>query len=227
MRIRIPIYKRVYFSIFILIGITLVIMTFTKGATIYNSSTIMNATLLFSISVTPSSALADGIRFGTLDQNTNNNWALNISTGDFSMNDTSTINSTDYNLTVDATTTLNVDFYNSAQYGYLNNTNNDTILVENVTLEANSTWSGTNMNYSINEEPWVVKLNITWMQIGEIQNTSDSFSPCNNSANDGSGGCLMNYFLDVPSGQQSGEYNTTYCYCVVEVGVGSTNCACS
>jgi len=225
MRIQIPIYKRLYFSIFILVLVTFAVMSFTRGQTEYKSSTIMNATITFAISVTPSPALADGIMFGTLQTNTANNYALNDTTGPFEMNSTTNMNSTDYNLTVGSTTTFNVDFYNQAQYGYLNNSDNETILIRNVTLEANNTWNGENLNYSIAVEPNSVHLNVTWKQIGT--EADDENSPCNNTVNDGSGYCAMVYYLDVPVNQPSGNYNTTYCYCAVEVGAGSGNCGCS
>jgi len=222
MRIRIPIYKRLYISIFILFGITSVIMSFTKGATEYYSSTIMNATVTFAISITPSEALADGIQFGSLAPNTNNNLALNDTTGPFAMNSTPNINSTDYNLTVDSTTTYYVDFFNKAQYGYLNNSEDERILIENVTLEANKTWSDRNLNYTYALEPNQIQLNTSWLAIGS--NTTSG--PCSNTVNDGTGYCAMIYFLDVPPNHPSGHYNTTYCFCAVETGAGSSNCAC-
>jgi len=184
----------------------------------------MNATITFSIAVNPSTALTGGISFGTIAPPITNQFAINDTTGPYDMN--TTHNNTDYNLTVDSTTSRQVDFFNKAQYGYLNNSNNETILIENVTLEANSSWSGENLNYSIEVEPNDIELNITWRAIGHIHNTTDDLNPCNNTAHDGTGYCAMMYWLDVPANQPSGDYNTTYCYCAVEVGEGSGACSC-
>jgi len=200
------------------------IIDFVYGATSYNSNVIMNATVTFAISVTPSTALGGGIEFGSLSTNTNNNLALNDTTGDYALNVTLNMNSTDYNLTVDSTSTFNVDFFNKAKYGYLNNSENETILIQNVTLEANQSYDGNNVNYTKGYEPNTIRLTASWAGIGS-NSTTDKL-PCNNTVNTGSGYCAMIYFLDVPANQPSGNYNTTYCFCAVEVGAGSGACSC-
>ena len=224
MRIRIPIHKSLYFSFLFLILVTFAVMGFSKSATYYSSNTTMNASILFAIAITPSTALTEGIEFGELTTGTSNNMALNDTTGDVMLNTTVDINCTDYNLTVDSTTTFTVDFHNRAIAGFLNNSDNETIFIANVTLEANKSVTGGNVNYTDQFEPNTVKLNVTWLPIGT--NATDDRMPCNDTANDGSGYCAMIYYLDVPSNQPSGVYNTTYCYCAVEVGAGTSNCAC-
>lgn len=222
--IRIPIYKSLYLFILILGVAVLSLIDFSHGATWYNATTPMNASITIAVAITPSTALADGIQFGTIVMNTNNNLAINDSTNENVILNRTGANATDYNLTVDSTTTHKIDFFNKAQYAFLNNTAGDEIGITNVTLEANLSIRGDNVNYTIAYEPNSITLSDSWAGIGSTSTTDNL--PCNNTPADGTGNCSMIYFLDVPNNQPSGTYNTTYCFCAVEVGTGVSLCSC-
>jgi len=208
-------------SIFLISAMLLILIAFiqfAQSASEYKANTTMNLTVRFYISIMPSQALSDGIQFSSVDPGTSNNFAINDTTGDYQLN--STHYSTDYYLTVDSSTNGLVDFYNKDDDGFINITSSIGFSIQNVTIEANKTATGTNLNYTKAIEPNNVKLTSFWTKIG-----GDVLAPCD--ATPGGQSCYILYFIDVPNGQLAGVYSTTYCFCAVQSGAGSSNCGCA
>jgi len=185
----------------------------TGFATYIYGNTTMNATVGAWVAITPSNTITAGISFGNINPGTNNNKALNDTTGPPSTN------CTGYNISVDTSSNVNVDMFNDAS-GNLTSDGN-TIRINNVTLEANQTQCGANVNMTSTSDG-TIQLNITYLIIG---NTSTTAGPCKSVPYTGGGGkCHIAYWLDVPSVQVAGTYNTSYEYCGVQEDTGSGNC---
>ena len=96
-----------------------------SGSNQATGSTPINVTVQQWISVTPSSAITWGIRFGTINASSTGNEALNDTTGPGG--------GTDYNFTVDSASTSNVDFYHKLNETFSNMWVNESASVTNAT----------------------------------------------------------------------------------------------
>lgn len=201
-------------TIILLSVLLLIVLSFfgytriTGFATYQYGTTTMNATVGAWVAITPSSTITAGISFGNINPGTNNNTALNDTTGP-------PVNCTGYNISIDTSSNVNVDLYNDA-LGDLTSGGN-TIGIKNVTLEANQTNCGRNVNITLTSGG-SVQLNTTYLIMGNYSNTT---GPCGNVA--AGNACHISYWLNVPSSQVTGTYSTTYKYCGVQqtIGVGS------
>lgn len=182
----------------------------TGFATYQYGSTTMNATVGAWVSITPSAAITGGISFGNINPGTSNNTALNDVTGPPGAN------CTGYNITIDTSSNVNVDLFNDAA-GDLT-AGGGTIGITNVTLEANQTQCGRNVNMTVTSGG-SVQLNTTYLIMG---NASITAGPCKAVAPGNK--CHIAYWLNVPSSQITGDYATTYKYCGVQETIGSGSC---
>jgi hypothetical protein len=157
-----------------------------------------NGTVFISISV--SQALLDGITFGTINPNTNDNPAINNTNG--------VEGGTAYNITIDSSTTVNVDLYNDASGNLVSGSY--IIAIGNVTHKSNIT-SNTGDNLVATDS---IALSTTYSIIGN--NVCQSLAANSN--------CWIRYWLDSPTAQPPGNYTTTYKYCAVENGAGYSQC---
>jgi hypothetical protein len=151
------------------------------------------------ISISISRALMDGIMFGTINPNTNDNPALNNTNG--------AGGGTAYNITIDASTTVDVDLYNDASGDLVSGSY--IIGLGNVTNQANTT-SNTGENLVSTGS---IALSTTYSIIGSI---------CQNLV--ANSNCWISYWLDSPTAQPPGNYNTTYEYCAVQNSTGYGQC---
>ncbi len=163
------------------------------------------------VSINVSDAINWGIRFGEIEQNTNDNAALNDTNGPDG--------GTAYNITIDTSSTVNVDLYHDTsddlKFG------GNTILIANVSHAANNT-TNTGANLFLYQNPDdldSIALSKTYAIIG---NNTTVFG-CQDMA-PGSN-CWITYWLDVALGITAGNYNTTYEYCGVKIGIGSGQCS--
>lgn len=154
----------------------------------------MNATVGQVISITLSPALQTGVQFGEVSTGTNNNMALNDTTGGG--------NCTAYYITNDASSTSAVNMWHKAS-GHLTYDSN-TILIGNVTHEANQTYNGVNVNMTLTHDG-NYQLTLSYSKIGGTP------APCDNVPAGNS--CYIAFWLDVPSEIPSGVYETYYWYC--------------
>jgi len=178
---------------------------FSDNAGNWNESLVTNpfsfqtsAGVWISISISPS--LSSGILFGTVSPNTNDNNATNNTNGPGG--------GTAYNITIDTSTTVNVDLYHDANGNMISGSSS--IGIGNVTHQANTT-SNTGNNLIPSSS---VALSTTYSIIGSnvCQNLGININ------------CWIAYWLDVPSAQLPGDYNTTYEYCTVQTGQGYGQC---
>lgn len=164
----------------------------------------MNVTVTHTISITASSdALDRGILFPSSSAGANNVMAENDTTAEG--------NTTDYNITADVANTDDINFWH-----YANDMDNRgggvTILIGNVTHEANTTAGGYNVNMTITTD-------------GAFPLTNSFATIGNGNCSSVSAGskCHIAYWLDVPT-VGSGVFNTTYYYCG-NSSTSSTPCA--
>ncbi len=201
----------VLLSILILIVVSFLGYTRITGFASYQyGTTTMNATVGAWVSITPSVAITGGITFGNINPGTNNNTAVNDATGPPGAN------CTGYNITVDTSSNVNVDLFNDA-LGDLTSGGN-TIRINNVTLEANQTQCGRNVNMTLTSGG-SIQLNTTYLIMG---NASTTVGPCKSVASGNL--CHIAYWLNVPSSQITGTYATTYKYCGVQENTGVGSC---
>ncbi len=201
----------VLLSILILIVVSFFGYTRITGFAAYQKgTTFMNATIGAWVAITPSSSITSGILFGGINPGTNNNTAVNDTTGP------SGVGCTDYNITIDTSSNVDVDLFNDAT-GDLT-TAGGTIGIKNVTIEANQTDCGNNVNVTVTTDG-TIPLNTTYLIMGSNTNTT---GPCK-SVESGKN-CYIAYWLDVPASQITGAYTTTYQYCGVEENGASTTC---
>lgn len=182
----------------------------TGFATYQYGSTTMNATVGAWVSITPSATITAGIQFGGINPGTNNNMAISDTTG------SPATNCTGYNITVDTSSNVKVDMFNDASDDLTYSGN--IIKIENVTLEANQTQCGINVNMTATTDG-TIPLNTTYLIMGDI---STAGGPCK--AVEAGSRCYIAYWLDVPSSQVTGTYTTTYEYCGVQENTGFGSC---
>jgi hypothetical protein len=191
------------------VATSLLLITIVMAAEYSSSGVVMNATIGYTIAITPSSALSRGILFGSINGGTNNNMAQNDTTG--------TGNVTQYNVTADSANSDTTDFWHYANH--MNKQGSSpTLNIGNVTHESNTTMpnGGSNVNMTnIDRHNYGnILMTTSWARIG-----SGNCSAVSNGGN-----CYIAYWLDVPSGLASGTYNTTYYYCGNATN-GNTACA--
>lgn len=191
-------------------------ISFVQAATEYKANTTMNVTVNFLISVTPSANLTKGIQFGSLDPGISDT----ICTECYNSSSTEP-NMTFISLNVDSTTNSNADFFHKANSDLTTGGAEEDIKIANVTNEANQTQLGTNINATTKSDG-TVALTTSFVEIG-----GNALSPCDNIGHDGTGYCYFSFWLDVPSGHESGNYQTDYCFCAVKNNAGSGSCACA
>jgi hypothetical protein len=190
----------------IIIGALLLLVTLVKSAEeVQTSSLPINATVGQVISIKLSNALEQGIMFDRLQPGTNNNMALNDTTG--------TGNCTGYYIEVESSSTSSVNLWHKAS-GHLTS-GSATILIGNLTHEANKTSNGVNVNMSLTFDG-SYPLTLEYAKIGGTP------APCDNTSVGGT--CYIAFWLDVPSGIPSGVYNTTYVYCA-NATLGTAECS--
>jgi len=169
----------------------------------------MNATIGYTIAITPSTALSRGVLFGSVNGGSNNNMAENDTSG--------AGNVTEYYITADAANSDTTEFYHYAP-DMNREGSSPTLLIANVTYETNSTTpdgtSNVNMtNIAIhNYGGW--SMSTSWGTIGGT----------NCSVISGGSSCYVAYWFDLPTGISSGTYNTTYYYCGNATN-GNTECS--
>lgn len=154
-------------------------------------STVSNATVVVSIGFTFSGNLSDGILFGNVNINSDDNNA----TGNYLFD----LNSTSYNILMDSGNNVNTDtcIKDNAPLSSGGNTIPNT----GYTFDANTTISGANMNNPAGS----VAVTTSFVKFGTASLAA--------SANQ-----FIQYFLDVPNGQASGAYNNTIDFKIVETG---------
>jgi len=183
---------------------SLLLIVVVKGAEYATGNVIMNATVSHQIAITPSAAMSRGILFGSVTGGTDNNMAENDTTGQG--------NTTEYNITADSANTDTTDFYHYAP-DMDKQGSSPTLLIGNVTHEANTTEFGNNVNMTLTTDG-MIKMTTSWAQMGKGNCTTVSAG----------GNCYIAYWLDVPSGLASGTYNTSYYYCG-NASNGATSCS--
>lgn len=186
------------FLIMCAIATSLLLTVIVKAAEYSSSNVVMNATVGYTIAITPSSGLSRGILFGSLTGGANNNMAQNDTTGSG--------NVTQYNITADSANTDTTDFWHYA-LNMNKQGSSPTLSIGNVTYESNKTTpdagSNVNMTNTARHNYGQIAMTTSWGTIG--------LGNC--SAVAGGSNCYMAYWLDIPSGLSSGTYNTTYYYC--------------
>lgn len=201
----------VLFSLLLVVLLSFVGYTNITGfATYQYGNTTMNATIGAWVAITPSSSVTAGIDFGGINPGTNDNMAVNDTTGPAGTN------CTDYNVTIDTSSNVDVDIFNDAS-GDLTSDGN-TIKIENVTIEANQTNCGNNVNMTVITDG-TIPLNTTYLIAGKNSKTT---GPCKSVASGNN--CYIAYWLDVPASQIAGAYTTAYEYCGVQEDAGSATC---
>ena len=189
---------RIRFELILLVILALTVLTFLfnsgRPAEYANGTVKMNVTVGQFISITLSPALQSGIQFGQVSAGTNNNMALNDTTGGG--------NCTAYYITNDPSSTSSVNMWHKASSHLTYGSN--VILIGNVTHEANQTSNGVNVNMTLTQDG-NYQLTLSYAKIGGAP------APCDNVPAGGS--CYIAYWLDVPSGIPSGVYETNYYYC--------------
>ncbi len=185
----------------VMVGIILLLAAVAKSQESVSGNLTINATVGQVVSITLSESLQQGIMFGNLQPGTNNNMALN---------NTGVGNCTNYSISVDSSSTSSVNMWHRAS-GNLTSSSN-TILIGNLTHEANKTWDGENVNMSLTFDG-TYQLTLSYAKIGN--------GACDDTQTGGS--CYIAYWLDVPTNIPSGVYETTYWYCV-NATLGSANC---
>ena len=199
---------RISVSLLITIAVVASLLSFVvvKGDEYESGNVVMNATVGYTIAITPSSAISRGILFGSLTGGTNNNMAENDTTG--------TGNVTEYNITADAANTDTTEFWHYAADMDKSGTT-PILLIGNVTHESNKTAPDSDSNVNMtNRIDGVIKMTTSWATIGSG----------NCSAVAAGGNCYIAYWLDIPSSFTSGIYNTTYYYCGNATN-GATSCS--
>jgi len=191
---------RVSESVLVTVVVTasFLLIALAKAAEYSSGSVVMNATIGYTIAITPSSALSRGVLFGSVTGNTNNNMAQNDTTGSG--------NVTQYNLTADSANTDTTEFWH-----YATDMDNEggslEIKIGNVTHEANKTTpdpsSNVNMTNTVEHKFGQIAMTTSWATIGNG----------NCSAVTAGGNCYIAYWLDIPLGTTSATYNATYYYC--------------
>jgi hypothetical protein len=189
----------------VIIGALLLLATLVRSQEVRTDSVPINATVGQFISITLSNALGQGILFGNLQPGTNNNMALNDTTG--------TGNCTAYNIAVDSSSTSSVNMWHKASDNL--KSGSDTILIGNLTHEANQTSNGINVNMTLTSDGSYA-LTLSYEKIG------GSPAPCDNTP--AGEACYIAFWLDVPLGIPSGVYNTTYVYCA-NATLGTAECS--
>jgi hypothetical protein len=188
---------------------SLALIALVMAAESSSGNVVMNATLTYQISITPSSSITRGILFGSVGGGSSNNMAQNDSTG--------TGNVTQYSLAADAANTDTTELYHYApdmnKQGSSPNLN-----IGNVTHEANKTTpnngSNVNMTNTARHNYGQHKMTTSWAQIGKGNCTAVAAGST----------CYIAYWLNVPAALSSGTYNTTYYYCGNATN-GATACA--
>ena len=168
-----------------------------------SDSTVSNATIAVSIGFTFSGNLSNGILFGSLNINTNDN---NASANYLAGNGTgicpageNASGCTAYQIQMDTNNNAGADtcIKDNAEL----TTGSDTIPNAGYTYDANSTVNGTNMNDAAGS---------TAMTTGFVQ-----FGTADLAANDNQS---SQFFLDIPDGQTAGDYNNTIDFKIVQTG---------
>ena len=167
------------------------------------ASTVSNATIAISIGFTFSGNLSEGIQFGTLNINTNDN---NASADYLTANGTGicpvgvgTIGCTAYQIKMDSSNNANADSCIKDNAALTSGAN--TIPNTGYTYDANATINGSNMNDpagSIAITTSFVKFGSTSLAVGDNQSSQ--------------------FYLDVPDGQAVGDYNNTIDFKIIETG---------
>ena len=171
------------------------------------SSVKMNATVGHLISITPSAAVNRGILFGQVTAGTDNNMAENDTTSP------TYTNCTEYYITADGGNSDSIDFWTKAA-DLTDGTN--TILIGNVTHEANQTANGVNVNMTATTDG-SVQLTTTYAKLGGA-----TAAPCD--AVPPNGNCYVAFWLDVPSAIPSGTYESDWWFCA-NATHGTTACS--
>ncbi len=190
----------------VFLGILLVI--FSSFPSVYSAeqqtgTTKMNVTIRGWVSISASSCITAGITFNETDQNTRgNNATCNWGQGDNG--------GSGYNLTLGTETTVNVNFTHASNRSNLT-TGTYEIGIANVTYNSNSTEdNGSNM---LNNDT-ATALSTNW----------DEMEDCTNLDKSTKTDCWETYFLNVPSAQPPGDYETGYCWCGRRTNTAETNC---
>ena len=156
------------------------------------SSTVSNATVAVSIGFTFSGNLTNGILFGSVNPNTLNNNA----TGNYLAD----AGNTSYFIDMDVGNNANTDACVKVNAPLTSGAN--TIGNGNYTYDANSTINGANMNNGAGS----VAISNAYVLMNANLGIADNQ--------------YMQFYLDIPSGQQAGTYNNTVSFKIVQTGTG-------
>ena len=166
-------------------------------------STVSNATVAVSIGFTFSGNLSNGILFGNININSNDN---NASANYLTVNGTGicpagagTIGCTAYQIQMDSGNNGNADTCIKDNVALTSGAN--TLPNTGYTYDANSTINGTNMNGPTSS----IAVTTSFVKFG----SEDLSASANQSSQ---------FYLDVPDGQAAGDYNNTIDFKIVETG---------
>jgi len=170
---------------------------------ITEDSTVSNATIAVSIGFTFSANLSNGILFGSLNINTNdNNASANYLTGNgtgICPGGADPIGCTAYQIQMDTNNNANADSCIKDNVALTSGAN--TIPNIGYTYDANATINGTNMNGPAGS----ISITTSFIQFGTTILAADD----NQSSQ---------FYLDIPDGQTAGDYNNTIDFKLIQTG---------
>jgi len=187
---------KLYLSIFAVLGIVMLglfLMTsFPVTTATSEDSTISNVSVAVSIGFTFSTNLSNGISFSSVNPGTTDNNA----TGDYNIYPENTT----YYITMDSANNIGADTCILAGSD-LDSGGANAIGIQNMTYFANSTQNGANMNTPTSS----IELTTGYVKFGDPNVVADSSQ-------------YSQYWLDIPAGQASGNYNNTISYKIISTG---------
>jgi hypothetical protein len=166
-------------------------------------STTMNVSIRGFVSITISSCITNGITFNTTDPGTDGNNAT-CNSGYWGTGGTG------YNLTVKSDTTVTVNFTHASNQTNLTDWSLNYIMIGNVTSHSNSTASD---GAGIWDNATSTSMSSSWLAMEDCEGIPES-----------GGNCWVTYFLNVPTDQTPGDYDTGYCWCGRQQGQSETLC---
>jgi len=159
-------------------------------------TTTLNVTIRGWVSISATTCITNGISFNESDQGTDgNNATCNSGYWLYS--------GTGYNITINSESTVNINFTHASNRSNLT-TGTYNIDIGNVTYNSNSTNStGAPTGNDLWDNSTATALSTSWIQMEDCDNNDKTNKP----------NCWVTYFLNVPSGQEPGDYETGYCWC--------------
>lgn len=191
-------------DIFIILFLIITLFLFyTSVSGVTESSTVSNATVAVTIGFTFSGNLSEGIQFGSVNPNTNDNNATKNYVNLSSMIGCSSSNCTGYWINMDSSNNIGSDVCIKDNANLTYGTNE----IPNVgyTYDANESWFGGNMNSAAGS----IAITIGYVKAGDIdivKGENETFQ----------------FYLDIPLAQSAGTYNDTVSFKIIQTGNSCT-----